>query len=61
MEAIIAGQCDVGIVNTYYFGRLQDGNPGLPLKLFWPNQADRGVHINISGAGGVRNSKPTLR
>src|SRR5690606_20427107 len=22
MEAIIAGQCDVGIVNTYYFGRL---------------------------------------
>lgn len=57
MEAIIAGQCDVGIVNTYYFGRLQDGNPELPLKLFWPNQQDRGVHINISGAGVVKNAK----
>lgn len=57
MEAIIAGQCDVGIVNTYYFGRLQDETPNIPLKLFWPNQQDRGVHINISGAGVVKNAR----
>jgi len=57
MEAIAAGQCDVGIVNTYYYGRLQDQNPDAPLKLFWPNQQDRGVHINISGAGVVKNSR----
>jgi iron(III) transport system substrate-binding protein len=31
MQAIEAGQCDVGIVNTYYFGRLQRDNPRLPL------------------------------
>lgn len=51
MQAIAAGQCDVGIVNTYYYGRLHQQNPDLPVKLFWPNQADRGVHVNLSGIG----------
>ena len=27
LEAIAAGQCDVGIANTYYFGRLMEKNP----------------------------------
>jgi iron(III) transport system substrate-binding protein len=51
MDAIAAGQCDVGIVNTYYYGRLMKKNPGLPLALFWPNQKTTGVHVNVSGAG----------
>ncbi|NVL28975.1 extracellular solute-binding protein, partial [Pseudomonas syringae pv. actinidiae] len=51
LEAINAGQCDVGIVNTYYYGRLHKQNPDLAVKLFWPNQADRGVHVNLSGIG----------
>ena len=51
LEAISAGQCDVGIVNTYYYGRLHQQKPELPVKLFWPNQADRGVHVNLSGIG----------
>ncbi len=56
MEAIASEQCDAGIVNTYYYGRLMNKNSQLPLALFWPNQqgegADgRGVHINVSGAG----------
>ena len=54
LQAIDAGQCDVGMVNTYYFGRLHQQNPGLKVKLFWPNQADRGVHVNLSGAGLTR-------
>lgn len=53
MEAIAAGQCDVGIANTYYYGRLMRKEPGLPLALFWANQKDRGVHVNVSGAGVV--------
>ncbi len=57
LQAIAAGQCDVGIVNTYYFGRLKNKRPELPLALFWPNQQDRGVHVNISGAGITRHSK----
>jgi iron(III) transport system substrate-binding protein len=51
LEAINAGQCDVGIVNTYYYGRLHKQKPDLPVKLFWPNQGDRGVHVNLSGIG----------
>jgi iron(III) transport system substrate-binding protein len=51
MEAILAGLCDVTIVNTYYFGRLQRKQPDVPLAIFWPNQENSGVHINISGAG----------
>lgn len=51
MEAIAAGQCDVGIVNTYYYGRLLEKKPDLPLALFWANQQTTGVHINVSGAG----------
>ncbi|WP_137886409.1 extracellular solute-binding protein [Pseudomonas sp. 2FE] len=51
IQAIDAGQCDVGMVNTYYFGRLHKQQPNLKAKLFWPNQADRGVHVNLSGAG----------
>jgi iron(III) transport system substrate-binding protein len=57
LEAIAAGQCDVGIANTYYFGRLMDKQPDLPLAIFWPNQKDRGVHVNISGAGVTRYAK----
>jgi iron(III) transport system substrate-binding protein len=57
MEAIAAGQCDVGIVNSYYFGRLMEKKPNQPLALFWPNQNDRGVHVNVSGAGVTRHAK----
>jgi iron(III) transport system substrate-binding protein len=62
MEAIASGQCDAGLVNTYYYGSLMESQPELPLALFWPNQqgdgaAGRGVHINVSGAGVVKHSK----
>lgn len=57
MQAVAAGQCDVGIVNTYYFGRLMAKRPDLPLALFWPNQNNSGVHVNISGAGITRFAK----
>ncbi len=56
LEAIAAGQCDVGIVNTYYFGRLQRDNSAVPVALFWPDQNGSGVHVNVSGAGIVRHS-----
>jgi len=57
IEAIAAGQCDVGIANTYYFGRFKNKQPDAPVALFWPNQGDRGVHVNVSGAGVTRHSK----
>jgi iron(III) transport system substrate-binding protein len=57
LEAVAAGQCDVGIANTYYLAALMAKNPQFPVAVFWPNQGDRGVHINISGAGVTKHAK----
>lgn len=57
LEAIAAGQCDVGIANTYYFGRLMEKNPSLPIGIFWANQQGSGTHVNVSGAGVTRYAK----
>jgi iron(III) transport system substrate-binding protein len=51
LEAIAAGQCDVGLVNTYYYGRIIRDQPEFPVKLFWADQSGSGVHVNVSGAG----------
>lgn len=57
LEAIHAGQCAVGIANTYYFGRLAEKMPGLNVRLFWANQQSGGVHVNIAGAGVTKHAK----
>ncbi len=57
LEFVAAGKCDVTLVNTYYFGRLMQKDPNLPLAIFWPNQNNSGVHVNISGAGITRYSR----
>ncbi len=60
LRAMQAGQCDVGIVNTYYLGRLKNEDPKNTLQVFWPaaNSKDpkSGVHINIYGAGVIAGS-----
>jgi iron(III) transport system substrate-binding protein len=57
MEFVAAGKCDVTLANTYYYGRLMEKKPSLPLAIFWPNQEGSGVHVNISGAGVTRHAK----
>lgn len=61
MEAVAAGLCDVTVVNTYYFGRLMEKKPNLPMAIFWPNQTLKnkaaGVHVNVSGAGVAKYTK----
>ena len=57
LKAVSSGQCGVTIVNTYYLARLLDDPKYNNLSLFWANQGDRGVHVNISGAGVVKTSK----
>jgi iron(III) transport system substrate-binding protein len=57
LKAIAAGECGVTIANTYYIGRIlgskkaQDKAIAANLGVIFPNQDDRGSHINISGAG----------
>jgi iron(III) transport system substrate-binding protein len=57
LEAIAAGQCDVGIANTYYYGRIVKERPDFPVRLFWANQGSGGVHVNISGGGVTKHSR----
>ena len=57
MEAIAAGRCDVGIGNTYYYGRLMDQKPNLKLGIAFADQNGRGTHVNVSGAGVAKYSK----
>lgn len=51
LEAIAAGQCDVGVTNSYYLARLLAKDPNFPVALFWANQQTSGTHVNVSGAG----------
>ncbi|HCU64477.1 MAG TPA: Fe(3+) ABC transporter substrate-binding protein [Rheinheimera sp.] len=55
IKAAAAGVCDIAIANTYYlagmFDDAKDAAAAKAVKVLWPNQQDRGAHINISGAG----------
>tara|TARA_B100000767_G_C19761947_1_gene535561 strand:+ start:1814 stop:2812 length:999 start_codon:yes stop_codon:yes gene_type:complete len=57
LKAVSSGQCGFTVVNTYYLARLKTDSTYRNLTLFWANQKDRGVHVNISGAGVVKTSK----
>ena len=62
IKAVAAGECGVALSNTYYVARLmRSTNPDdvKAVRLFgvvWPNQATWGTHVNVSGAGVVKNS-----
>jgi len=65
IKAAAAGQCDIALANTYYYGQMLTGDEAEEkaaaekVAIFWPNQAegDRGVHINISGAAVTKTAK----
>ena len=63
LRGVAAGVGDVAIANHYYYARLKASKkPGdqqvvEKVKPFWPNQAGRGVHVNVSGAGVAKYSK----
>ncbi|XOV77767.1 MAG: Fe(3+) ABC transporter substrate-binding protein [Aestuariibacter sp.] len=56
IKAVVAGECDVAIANSYYLaGMLRDSNMAnvdiaKQVSVFWPADADKGTHVNISGA-----------
>lgn len=69
LRALVSGECDIVVANTYYFGRiirrLAEGNPvegfedqAAVDQIGWvfPNQEDIGTHVNISGAGIAANA-----
>lgn len=62
LRAVASGECGVTIANTYYLGRLMGSDDPADqavvaaLTVVFPNQADRGTHVNISGAGVTRHA-----
>jgi len=56
--AVAAGEADYAVANTYYIALMLSGKKGpeqqaaaKKVRPFFPNQAGRGTHMNISGAG----------
>jgi iron(III) transport system substrate-binding protein len=61
-KAIFEGQCDVAIMNHYYYGKMMYGDKpeqkawAESIRLVFTNQDDRGSHVNISGGGMAKHS-----
>ena len=57
-----SGECDIAVANSYYFVRLmtmpKEKDKDVAAKVGWifPNQGDRGTHVNVSGAGVMKNA-----
>jgi iron(III) transport system substrate-binding protein len=62
IKAVTAGVGDIAIANTYYVARLMKSNNAedkavaQQVGVFFPNQRDRGTHVNISGGGVVKSA-----
>lgn len=63
IKATAAGQCDIAVANTYYLAGMLNSDKADQraaaenIGVFWPNQEDRGAHVNVSGAAIIRSSK----
>jgi iron(III) transport system substrate-binding protein len=62
--AVAAGEADLAVANTYYLALMLSGKKGAEQQEaakkvlpFFPNQGDRGTHMNISG-GGILKTAP---
>ena len=63
LMAVANGQADIAIANTYYLGIMLSGKGGkeqqvaaAKLRIAFPNQTNRGAHVNISGGGILKHS-----
>ena len=61
--AVAAGEAELAVANTYYIALMLSGKKGEEQKLaaqkvkpIFPNQEDRGTHMNISGGGALKYS-----
>ncbi len=62
LRAVAAGECAIALSNHYYYVRLmrsqkpEDRAVVQKVGLVWPNHADRGTHVNISGGGMLQHA-----
>ena len=63
MAAVVLGKCEITLANTYYLGKWISSKKDTEreyakkIKVLFPNQINRGSHINISGVFVTRNAK----
>jgi iron(III) transport system substrate-binding protein len=63
IKAVASGLCDVALVNSYYLGgmlnssKAEEREAAARVGVVWPNQKKNGVHVNISGAGVIKNAR----
>jgi iron(III) transport system substrate-binding protein len=63
IRGVVAGEGDLCIANTYYLGNIirkaavQDAELVRKIGVLFPNQADRGTHVNIAGGGIAASAK----
>jgi iron(III) transport system substrate-binding protein len=63
IRAAVAGQCKLAVANTYYLAGMLNSDVNTDVEVaqkigvLWPNQDDRGAHMNVSGAGLIKGSK----
>ncbi|NJK58092.1 MAG: Fe(3+) ABC transporter substrate-binding protein [Pleurocapsa sp. SU_5_0] len=57
IEDVAAGIGDITLANTYYLARYED-KPEIfdKIGVIFPNQQDRGTHVNVGGAGMLKNA-----
>lgn len=64
-KAVVAGEADLAIMNTYYIGRMLYSSDPLEvevaetIRVFFPNQETTGTHVNVSGIGVVKYTEKT--
>ncbi len=62
IKAVAAGECGVALANTYYYARLlrstkpEDRDVVAKTGIVMPDQAGAGAHVNVSGAGVMKNA-----
>ena len=61
--AVANGEADIAVANSYYYGAMLSGSKGeeqetaaKKVRMHFPNQDNRGVHVNISGAGILKSA-----
>jgi iron(III) transport system substrate-binding protein len=57
LEAIAAGDCDIGLTNHYYLARELKDDPDFPVAPAWPDPDGAGAHANLSGVGLVKGAE----
>lgn len=64
MLGVASGEAEIAVANTYYYALMLSGKKGDEQKEaaknlvpVFPNQSNRGTHMNISGAGLLKYSK----